>query len=177
MSFELVFDKLHTFRNGRQFPVRDLDMQSRTHIHGALRVIIDGRELPSLGYFGSADVCIGMWTGELLAARQAVLHDDPSEYLFDEGEQGQPAFLFQREGASIHTSVVDSAISGAVGDSDWRRVPCTVEEFVGGLDQFLTALHRSLATELKPSILAMWWKRNVEDAAPKAVEADGRTSS
>jgi hypothetical protein len=162
MPFAVTFEQLHTFENGRQLPLAKVDTQYRTHIHGALHITVGARELPYLGYFGASDVCIGMWIDELVAATRAVSQHDPAEHLFDEGEQGQPAFLFRREGGQIYVSVVDSALSDTPGDSEWQRVACTVEEFTTGIDLFLQNLRSTLEKEMKPAAFDHWWKRHTK---------------
>jgi len=67
------------------------------HVHGGLRLEINGRLVPYLGYWGPDDVCFGEWVNELWRAAQA-LRDSGGRHVYDEGEQGQPAFVFEREG-------------------------------------------------------------------------------
>jgi hypothetical protein len=81
------------------------------HVHGRLTITVADRIVPHLGYFGPDDVCLGEWLVELCGAVNALAHGQ-SEYLFDEGEQGQPAFKFERRGPEVVFSIVES---------DWRH--------------------------------------------------------
>jgi len=59
----------------------------------------------------------------LEAALQALRHGDDSKFVFDEGEQGQPAFVFERAGdvlllAAFRARLVREA--GAFGEEWWR---------------------------------------------------------
>jgi hypothetical protein len=96
------------------------------HIHGELAIIVDGARLPHLGFFGPRDVCVGTWLRELTMARGKIAAGDSACHVFDEGEQGQPAFRFQRDGDRVDISIVDSKISDGVGDPEWGTKSCTL---------------------------------------------------
>ena len=53
------------------------------------------------------------WLRELQGVTDAFAASDTATYLYDEGEQGQPCFLFQRRGDQSFLSIVDSRISMA----------------------------------------------------------------
>lgn len=116
------------------------------HIHGGLRIEIGGRLVPCLGYFGADDVCLDVWVGELSAAAKA-LESTNGKHSFDEGEQGQPAFVFEREGELAHFSIADSMISDGVGLPDWQRVPFQPDEFITAYESFRRALWRDIETK------------------------------
>src|SRR5438128_1587274 len=71
------------------------------HIHGTLAIVVGGKPLPMLGYFGPSDACLGDWAAELSRAARVLSSGDPASYVYDEGEQGQPAFVFQRKGETV----------------------------------------------------------------------------
>ena len=114
------------------------------HLHGLLRIEISGRALPQLGCFGSGDVCLNTWLEELAAIEAALGDTHSGEYTFDELEQGQPAFVFRREGAHLLVSVVESPIGGGRGDPSFVDVRCEWADFAAALDRF----HRVLRAQL-----------------------------
>jgi hypothetical protein len=77
------------------------------------------------------------WAYELAAAAAELVSTDPSEYVYDEGEQGQPAFRFARVGQSVLVSVIASELSGAAGYPDWQEVPCLLSDFLSSVRTFL----------------------------------------
>ncbi|MBC7883634.1 MAG: hypothetical protein H7Y37_20280 [Anaerolineae bacterium] len=68
-----------------------------------------------------------------------------ASYTFDEGEKGQPAYLFEKEGESIYLSIIDSVLSGMEGDPEWQRVEFGysdfLEQYLGFKAQFLSQLY------------------------------------
>jgi hypothetical protein len=137
MTLAVTFNQLHTFDGGLELPLRKVDTDFRS----------------------------GMWLHELIVASRVLSENDPAEYLFDEGEQGQPAFLFRREGDHVFVSVVPSQISDAPGDPDWQRIPCALSDFTAGVERFLEDLQKALKRELKPAVFNVWWKRNTQGGA------------
>jgi hypothetical protein len=67
------------------------------HVHGRVTIEIAGRAVPHLGHLGPDDVCLNTWLVGLCNAVNA-LAETGGKYIFDEGEQGQPAFSFERLG-------------------------------------------------------------------------------
>ena len=118
------------------------------HIHGRLEIRVHGRVLPRLGFCGSHDVCLNSWLEELTRALHALDAATDSSYVYDEGEQGQPAFVFERNSASLFVSVRESPVSGARGDDDWNRVVCDFEDFRLQILRFRGLLHEALRAEL-----------------------------
>lgn len=99
------------------------------HVHGDLKVLVNDRSLPQMGFWGPHDVCCNTWVVELCQAVRTLDVVDEGTYVFDEGEQGQPAFTFRRSSAVLFVSVEDSLISGGVGNPEWKDVPCEYEDF------------------------------------------------
>ena len=115
--------------NNERLPLSHLDMDYHHHIHGGLRIEVQGRFLPYLGYFGADDVCFSLWLGELESVYNTFEEQAVASYTFDEGEQGQPAFLFEKEGGNVFLSIVDSEYSEEGADSNWQRVKFLYEDF------------------------------------------------
>ena len=124
------------------------------HIHGEMKLELDGRVVPYMGYFGPEDVCLNGWVGELNRLITAFKGGE-MEYIFDEGEQGQPAYRFERDGENAVLSIVDSALSDGVADRKFQRVPFLWRDLEPALNHFGEALLERLRT-LAPSQLEHW---------------------
>lgn len=127
------------------------------HIHGRLAISIDDHALPRLGYWNESDVCIGQWLAVLVhAVRQ--LGSGDGTYVYDEGEQGQPAYVFRRVGAALLVSVSESRLSGAPGSPDWVERPCELAAFAAATHTFLADL-RAYLNEAAPAAAEVWCER------------------
>src|SRR5690606_16552269 len=112
-SFEIEFSDLWTYEAGkadRRLPLNQLSGKDG-HVHGLLRMKIGGRALAYPGYSGPEDVCFNASVHQLKPAPQRLRASGRSSYTYDEGEQGQPAFLFEREGDIAYISIVASELS------------------------------------------------------------------
>jgi hypothetical protein len=103
---------------------------------------------------GPDDVCFSTWLVELDNVLKEFEGKRIAQYLFDEGEQDQPAFLFEREGEQMFLSIIDSEISEGKGDHKWQKVAFSYQEFV---DQ-VKRLQSSFLTELKMEAPATYKK-------------------
>jgi hypothetical protein len=126
-----------------------------SHVHGGLRLETAGRLVPGLGYWGPDDVCFGQWLGELRQAARA-LAQPGGRHVFDEGEQGQPAFVFERDGERGFFSIAPSELSDASGDPDWQRVEFAPAEFVAAYNELRDSFARALR---QASPAAAWLAR------------------
>lgn len=151
-TIKITFEDLAVIKvgnNSRRLPLAELEA-SHAHIHGTLLINIGDRFVPYMGYFGANDVCIAQWIGELEKICHEFKGNDYARYCFDEGEQGQPAFLFEREGEMIYLSIIDSALSDGEGDDDWQKVGFIYREFISEYEafckQFSAELQRSAPT-------------------------------
>ena len=139
-------------------PLSELD-RSTGHIHGRLEVTIGEQVLPHMGFFGPNDVCLNTWVEELSKVSHLLGRSTTASYVFDEGEQGQPAFEFRREGDILLLSVKDSPLSGASGDSSFQMVSCRWSEFLSETEKFLETLRRVVVAE-SPRVGATWWSEH-----------------
>jgi hypothetical protein len=165
LSVRVAFGNLWTYRSSHpqeRIALRQLGDPS-AHIHGLLVIEVHGERLPHLGFFGPDDVCIGEWTHQLQLAVRVLGAAPRSRFVFDEGGQGQPAFLFERGGGKLFVSIVDSALSDGKADPEWQRVECRFADFERSIDFFVRSLRRRLSEELS-NIAEPWWVRNVERA-------------
>jgi hypothetical protein len=83
-----------------------------------------------------------------------------ARHLFDEGEQGQPAFLFQRRGDTIDVAVVDSEISDGRGDTKWGTRSCSCASFDAEVSRFLEEFESTLETAA-PGVGRAWMLRHI----------------
>jgi hypothetical protein len=119
-SIRIYFENLAVPEDeGGRLPLRELT--SDNHIHGGLRIITHNRLVPHLGFFGADDVCFSDWIAELESVLSTFDGRENAQYIFDDPEQGQPAFQFDREGEYVFLSIVDSLSSDGKGDASWQR--------------------------------------------------------
>lgn len=164
-SFSVSFSNLHTYSaDNDELPVGHLSSEN-SHVHGELRILVAGRELPYLGFFGPRDVCFNDWAGELARALRTLSDADSASHVFDEGEQGQPKFEFRRAGPDVFVSVTDSPLSGQEGLPDWQGVRCGFSDFVEAIAEFLANLEKELHS-LAPDQASAWWRENVAFKTP-----------
>ena len=166
MSASISFSQLFTYAVDDTSVRLPLDALARSagHIHGLLKVEVSGRVLPHMGFFGPDDVCFNTWVEELshvvlkLGAAQA------ATYTFDEGEQGQPAFAFRRDGDLLYVSVVESQLSGAEGDPSYQAVSCQWSEFRAAVSSFFASFRAALLEQC-PRVGQTWWSSHAQPAA------------
>jgi hypothetical protein len=166
MSASICFDRLFTYSaedTEVRLPLSQLS-QGSGHVHGELAIRIGGKLLPSLGFFGADDVCLNTWTQELAAIEEALSDKEDAVYVFDEGEQGQPAYEFRREAELLFVSVVDSPVSGAHGDPSYQQVSCLWSDFVSSAHRYRRQLKATLESEA-PGVAAAWWSEHARSAA------------
>jgi hypothetical protein len=159
-SFEIRFSELWTYECGDSSERLTLARLSDRggHIHGCLEIQVNGASLPHLGYFGPDDVCFNEWVFQLHSALRTLTSTTSISHIYDEGEQGQPAFLFQRESHDLFVSIVDSQLSDGKAHPDWQRVPCSYTDFEHNTSTFLTDFRQHLRT-VAPQFAAEWWSR------------------
>jgi hypothetical protein len=159
-TVEIRFSDLWTYESGdasERLPLSRLSERGG-HVHGQLEIEIDGALLPYLGYFGPDDVCFNEWVFQLQSALRTLGSSPRISYTYDEGEQGQPAFLFEREADALLVSIVDSQLSDGEEHPDWLRKPCTFADFECSVTTFLGDFHQHLGREA-PQFAAEWWTR------------------
>ena len=130
------------------------------HIHGGLRIQFGERFVPNLGYFGPDDVCFSTWLEELSAAARAFESDTDARYVFDEGEQGQPAFVFERAGDQAYFSITKSEFSGGEADPDWQRIEFSPDDFFAEHTRFRESFFAAVRVAA-PHVADQWIRRHV----------------
>ena len=129
-----------------RLPLSQLPDRLGEHVHGELQVLVNGRRLPSLGYFGVDDVCFNEWVHELHTVRELLEAGTSAVYVYDEGEQGQPAYEFRRVDNTVLVSVIEGS-GGGSADADWQGVPCLLTDLAAAIDRFEEALRAQLGRE------------------------------
>jgi len=132
-TISIAFDDLAAVRLHERLPLAQL--QPNDHVHGRLIIQIGDKVVPRLGYWAPNDVCLARWLGELDAVRASFTRHLSAHHEFDEGEEGQPSFVFEREGARAFLTIADSELSGGVGDPEWQRVEFLAADFVSEVDR------------------------------------------
>jgi hypothetical protein len=161
--FEIRFSELWTYECGdssERLPLSRLSDRGG-HVHGRLEIEVNGASLPYLGFFGPDDVCFNEWVFQLHSALGTLRSAPHINHTYDEGEQGQPAFLFERQADEFFISIVASALSDGEAHPDWQRVPCSFADFDSGVARFLADFRQHLCTAA-PQFAAEWWSRIVE---------------
>lgn len=162
MTADICFKSLHWTEIGdsenKKHPISTLPC-SDEHIHGQLDIIVAGKPLPSLGYLGPDDVCMTTWVQELTTILNTLGGRLETVYVFDEGEQGQPAYEFRREFDLLFVSVIDSKISGQHGDPSFQSISCTWFDFVASVRAFLAELRIEIENEAG-DVGRAWWLAN-----------------
>jgi hypothetical protein len=156
MSIRITFSDLWTYGadTDKRLPLSSLP-HSCGHIHGRLTINVAGRALPHLGYWGPDDVCLWHWAQQLAWAVETLSAALQSDYVYDEGEEGQPAFQFSRQGDTVYLSVIDSELSDGVADPEWQGVPCRFEDLRSEVERLLNDLHKAVKAEA-PSVAKYW---------------------
>ena len=157
----ISFDKLHIPSPEGNESLSKLDPDD--HIHGGLYLEIDDRRVPQMGFWGPDDVCLNAWLEELWLIANAFQSPTAGRHVFDEGEQGQPAFIFERIDAQAFLTIADSQYSEGTANPDWQRVEFSAEEFLAGHLRFRESFFNTLKTEA-PCAADQW----IQNHDPKA---------
>lgn len=137
-------------------PVSNTDYFS--HVHGHLQIVIDGQQVPALGYFGEEDVCLNAWFIELGTIVRNFESGKGTEYTYDEGEQGQPAFQFVLiKPDEVAFSIVDSAFSDGHAIKKWHNKTFPLSDLKKGY-QKVTEQFLKEVTAKAPAQLPHWKK-------------------
>ena len=88
-----------------------------------------------------------------------------ARYVYDEGEQGQPAFIFERTGDTSFFSIADSQISDGLADTEWQRVEFATDEFLSEYYRLQNSFVAALRQEAPAS--AEDWIRAHDGVAPR----------
>lgn len=137
-------------------PVPNTDHFS--HVHGHLQIVIDEKVVPAMGYLGKEDVCLNEWFYVLGTIVRNFESGKNTEYTYDEGEQGQPAFQFVLiKPDEVAFSIVDSAISGGGGDKKWRNKTFPLSDLKKGYQKVAEQFLKEVAAKA-PAQLSHWKK-------------------
>jgi hypothetical protein len=152
-SIRIWHENLAAMNSSERLPLSALAPDQ--HIHGGLRIEIRSRLVPYLGYFGPDDICFNTWLEELWSAAQAFESSGHARHTFDEGEQGQPAFVFEREDSRAYFSIAAAEFSGGVADPDWQRVEFSPSDFLAEHARFRESFFATLRADA-PKVAELW---------------------
>jgi hypothetical protein len=152
-SIRIWHENLAAMCVDERLPLSALTLEN--HIHGGLRLQFGERLVPCLGYFGPDDACFNTWLEELWSATRAFESATDARYVFDEGEQGQPAFIFERVGDRAYFSIADSEFSGGKADPDWQRIEFSPDEFLAEHTHFRESLFATIRAAA-PHVADQW---------------------
>ncbi|HJT72485.1 MAG TPA: hypothetical protein VJ720_00675 [Chitinophaga sp.] len=137
-------------------PVPNTDHFS--HVHGHLQIVIDEKVVPAMGYFGEEDVCLNAWFNVLGTIVRNFESGKDTEYTYDEGEQGQPAFQFVLiRPDEVAFSIVDSAISDGGGIQKWRNKIFPLSDLKKGYQKVTEQFLKEVAA--KAPVQLPHWKK------------------
>ena len=117
-----------------------------------------------MGFFGPHDVCLNTWLEEFANIIGSLSASAEAIYVFDEGEQGQPAFEFKRNGETLSVSVIESTPSGGSADASFQSVCCQWAEFESEVESFFKQLHQVLLAAA-PGAGQLWWEEHAKHVA------------
>jgi hypothetical protein len=155
-SVRISFKNLSALKmevNAKPMPLSSLD--ANCHIHGNLQFCIGEKQVPSMGYWSEDDVCFSDWIHEFEGIIKAFSGKENASYTFDEGEQGQAAYLFEKEGESVYLSIIDSVLTDMEGDPDWQRVEFGYSDFLEQYQEFKAQFLNQLYADA-PRFAAQW---------------------
>lgn len=119
---------------------------------------LGGRLVPDLGHFAPDDVCFNTWLTELHAVARTFQASSSGRHVFDEGEQGQPAFLFERAGDLAFFSI-SAGSGGGRANPDWQRVEFSPKDFLNEHKQFCDSFLTTIRAAAKGA--RKWIVQNV----------------
>ena len=155
-TLRLWFENLNVPGFGETLTLAQLTGED--HIHGGLRLEIGGRLVPHLGHWGPDDVCFNEWLVQLwtVARAFATAGAEPVRHVYDDCEQGQPAFLFEREGERAYFSIIASDIGGGDADPAWQRIEFSPVELIAEQARFQQAFLTELRATAPPAAVEEW---------------------
>ena len=159
VSIEISFRDPRTYDVGSGGPENERPLKKGSgvgpHVHGTLSLRIGGEPVTGLGYFGDDDVCLKEWAQTLTYAAERLQSTDPSRYVHEDGEQGSPAFIFERKGASVSISIGPSEFDEPAGEAPEVIGSCGLEEFVVQVRKYLADL-KAAVEEAAPGRSKKW---------------------
>ena len=166
MSIDINFKGLWTYNvtvpprerkaSEKKLPITYLNDKEYTHIHGELQIVVDGRIVPRMGIDSPDDVCIGYWI-EMLVNLFNTFKSGAQTYTIEGGEQGKPAYKFDKEGDNVYLSIVDSLLGGK-GDPNWQAIQFKFSDFVSAFKRFSERLLVEIGLQV-PGMVEDWRKK------------------
>ena len=133
-----------------------LGLDENACVHGTIRLEIAGRLVPNMGFFGMDDVCLWEWLRYLSDVENAFRAGEHASAVVGGAEQGQPCYVWERDGNSGFLTVADSPHSGGVAHEEWQKIPFHVTDFFAAHAEF-RANARAFIVREAPHCGLEWW--------------------
>lgn len=167
-SITLAFRNLFTYRtNGPSRPGHRLGIEqlvltkgsplAATHIHGELIILVHGRGVPYL-----EETCFGEWIVYLLQLQKALKECSNARYICEGGDEGLPAYLFERADSEIFLSLIKSQVFPSEDEPDWQRIPFRDSDLQSAIDFFIASF-RSHLWKANPEVAPLWWQTRIAE--------------
>jgi len=139
-----------------RLPMSRLGLDENACVHGTIRLLIGGRLVPHMGGLPD-DVCLAEWLGNLGDVEDAFRAGQNARVVVGGAEQGEPAFVWEREGEQGHLTIADSEMSsGGVADAQWQKIPFLVGDFFAAHAHFRAEAREFIVHEA-PHCGLDWW--------------------
>jgi hypothetical protein len=127
------------------------------HIHGELEFKIGNKRVPYMGFGGPEDVCFSDWITQLDTVVHFFNRNDHFSYLYDEGEQGQPAYLFKRQKEKCFLSIINSKYEhGGTGHPQWQQIEFGYRDFLNRYREFREKFFKELQAAALTGLVNKW---------------------
>ena len=140
-------------------PLNKYDGGKKIYIKSSMSIVVNGIQLPKLGYFNENDVDILGWAERLNVLIEELDESSISEHLSYEGEIGTLLYLFKRNGETISVSVfnqkgweIREPLKG------YEDLKCSYKELKNQVFSFFNELYNTLYKEV-PNHADTLWKR------------------
>lgn len=139
-----------------RLPMSRLGLDENACIHGTIRLLIGGRRVPHLGFFGPDDVCLWEWLRHFHKVESAFRAEPNARVVVDAADQSEPAFVWEREGETGFLTIAACEWSGGVADLDWQRSPFLTSDFLSAHTKFRLEAREFIVREA-PHCALEWW--------------------
>lgn len=139
-----------------RLPMSRLGLDENACVHGNISMTMAGRKVPHMGFFGPDDVCLWEWLGNWHEVESAFRAEQNASVVVGGAEQGEPAFVWEREGDTGLLTIADSELSGGRADLEWQKIRFSVAEFFAAHAQFREEAREFILREA-PHCGLEWW--------------------
>lgn len=163
-TVEISFENLLVCGNGDdddedasgRLPMSRLGLDEHACVHGTIRLLIGGRAVPHMGFFGPDDVCLWDWLAHFHEVESAFRTQAEARVFVDAADQSEPAFVWERELETGFLTIAACEWSGGVADAQWQRTPFLVCDFLAAHAKFRFEAREFILREA-PHCGQEWW--------------------